>query len=118
VEFELAPRSPDLIEKQIRQNIQKKRSRQPTRATNAGCVFRNPGDQSAGKMLDRCGLKGSQVGGAVVSRDHANFICNTDGASAREVLELIETMQRAVRNEFGVDLKLELKHWGGDSRVA
>lgn len=118
VEFHLTPRSPDLIREQMRSNIRKKRAHQPTGDPNAGCVFRNPEDESAGKLLDLCGLKGSQVGGAVVSTDHANFICNTDGASAREVLELIETMQQEVRSRFGVELKLELKHWGADTRVA
>ena len=118
VEFELTPRSSELIGKQVNNNIQKKRDRQPTGAPNAGCVFRNPEENSAGKLLDLCGLKGSQVGGAEVSPDHANFICNTAGASAEEVLELIDTMRQKVRQNFGVELQLELKHWGGENRVA
>ncbi len=118
VELQLTPRNTDLVGRQIQQNLDKKRSGQPTSAPNAGCVFRNPEDTSAGRMLDRCGLKGSTIGGAAVSQQHANFICNEENASSEEVLELIETMRRKVRTQFGIDLELELQHWPADHKVA
>jgi len=82
---------------------------QPVGEASAGCVFRNPEDApSAGWLIDRSGLKGTCVGDAVVSRVHANFICNRGSATARDVLGLIDRVRQRVRQAHGIWLDLEL----------
>lgn len=76
----------------------------------AGSVFKNPDSENpAGRLIEACGLKGMRIGGAEISKIHANFIVNTGGAMARDVLELIELARTSVRNKFGIDLELELR---------
>lgn len=79
---------------------------------NAGCVFKNPGDVPAGRLIDEAGLKGTRRGGAVVSPKHANFVVNDGGASAADVLALLDLVRERVRAAFGVELELEVKVWG------
>lgn len=98
-----------------------KRATQPLGAASAGCVFKNPSAavpdgaapavRSAGALLDRLGLKGERVGGAVVSALHANFIVNEGGARFSDVWALIQRLQARVREAAGVDLELEVKVW-------
>lgn len=96
-----------------------KRTTQPLGAASAGCVFKNPAVEaassgparSAGALIDRLGLKGERVGGAVVSALHANFIVNEGGARFADVWELIERLQGRVREGSGIDLELEVKVW-------
>ena len=83
---------------------------QPYKAKTAGCCFRNPTGMSAGQLIEECGLKGMKIGGAVVSRVHANFIENDAGASAEDVIELIEYVQKRVLEKTGVKLELEVHY--------
>jgi len=77
---------------------------------SAGSVFKNPDSSTpAGRLIDECGLKGAQAGGAEISRVHANFIVNTGNAMAKDVLELIRLARGAVKDRFGIELELELK---------
>ena len=77
---------------------------------NSGCIFKNPiGGSSAGALIDRAGLKGLQIGGAVVSDKHANFIVAQKGCSSRDVLRLVEAIQLRVKESFDVELELELE---------
>ncbi|MGB9618076.1 MAG: UDP-N-acetylmuramate dehydrogenase [Desulfomonilaceae bacterium] len=87
-----------------------RRERQPWRARSAGCIFKNP-DQGdpAGAMIDRLGFKGIAAGGAQVSAVHANFIINTGGATAEDVLTLIRRIRRRVADEYHIRLALEIK---------
>ena len=62
-------------------------------------------------MIDRAGLKGLQVGGAVVSEKHANFIVAKDGCTSRDVMQLIDTIKQKVREQFDVELELEIEVW-------
>ncbi len=78
---------------------------------SAGCIFKNPQSDSAGRLIDLCGLKGFKVHDAAVSSKHANFIVNLGNATSRDVLELIKLVQRMVRKKFKVDLKTEIKFW-------
>ncbi len=110
-ELELPPRSPELVTKLIRRNIDRKRKSQPTRKPNAGCIFKNPDNESAGKLLDICGFKGWELGGARVSEAHANFICNHRRAAAGDVFRMIDEMQKRVKDKFGIELELEVKLW-------
>ncbi|RKY31451.1 MAG: hypothetical protein DRP74_04870 [Candidatus Omnitrophota bacterium] len=80
-------------------------------ASSAGCIFKNPAGKYAGRLIDRCGLKGKKVGGAQVSLKHANFIINKGGAKTEDVLKLIYLMRKKVKEKFNVDLKLEVKIW-------
>lgn len=91
---------------------------QPLHLPSAGCVFQNPDTErdrlppgmpcSAGALIDRAGMKGARVGGAVVSEVHANFVVNDRGASAADILELVERVERLVRERFGVELRREV----------
>ncbi|ABW68588.1 UDP-N-acetylmuramate dehydrogenase [Desulfosudis oleivorans] len=82
---------------------------QPAGFRSAGCFFKNPeaGDP-AGKLIDRAGLKGLAVGGAVVSEAHGNFLVNRGNATAGDLLALMETVQRRVADRFGVTLEPEV----------
>lgn len=73
-----------------------------------GCAWKNPVGNSAGRMVDVAGLKGKQVGGAMVSQEHGNFIINLGNATAKDVLTLLEQ----VENALGVPLEREVEIWG------
>ena len=109
--FALEPDRPRRLSERRREFLRAKRASQPLGARCAGCVFKNPEGHSAGKLIDQAGLKGAAVGGAVVSYKHANFIINRNGATASDVLELIEMVRRRVRDAFGIELELEIEIW-------
>ncbi|RKY09444.1 MAG: UDP-N-acetylenolpyruvoylglucosamine reductase [Planctomycetota bacterium] len=88
-----------------------KKNSQPLNTRNAGCIFKNPRGLSAGAMIDRAGLKGARVGGAVVSEKHANFIIAEKDCTSSDVLELIDLIRRRVKDEFDIELELELEIW-------
>ena len=92
-------------------NLSKNKS-QPVTIPSAGCAFKNPSAESAGRLLDTAGVKGLQVGGAVVSEKHANFIVNTGDATASDVVSLLEKMHEAVMAKHQIDLQRELIVWG------
>ncbi len=117
-ELALSPSAPGAAMQRYREVWEFKRKSQPLAADSAGCVFKNPPGASAGALIDRAGMKGATVGGAVVSPEHANFIVASDGASASDVLTLIDVVRRRVADEFGVDLELEVQVWGGDGEWA
>jgi UDP-N-acetylenolpyruvoylglucosamine reductase len=92
---------------------QKRWDSQPA-APSAGCIFKNPKTIPAGKLIDELGLKGTRVGGAVVSGEHGNFIVNEGNATARDVLNLIEVIRERARSARGVDLETEVEILGQD----
>jgi len=100
--------SREAIEQRMNEYSRKRWQSQPA-APSAGCVFKNPSVISAGKLIDDLGLKGSRVGGAVVSAEHGNFIINDGTATARDILELIELIKQRVRTERGLELELEVE---------
>ena len=114
-EFHLEPRPSEEIARRMSDHVRQKSLRHPVDARSAGCIFKNPKGAPAGLLIDKCGLKGAQVGGAVVSARHANFICNVADASAADVVDLIDMVRRAVRDRFGVELEMEVKHWPADT---
>jgi UDP-N-acetylenolpyruvoylglucosamine reductase len=83
-------------------------------APSAGCIFKNPEKIPAGRVMDELGLKGTRVGGAVVSAEHGNFIVNDGHATARDILELIEILKQRVKAGRGVDLQTEIEMIGED----
>ena len=101
---------PAALEKETHE-LSEQRVRNQPGGRNAGCVFKNPAGGHAGRIIDGLGLKGTRVGGAVVSPRHANFVVNEGGASARDVLDLLELLRERVQRETGVDLELEVKVW-------
>jgi UDP-N-acetylmuramate dehydrogenase len=80
----------------------------PAGRPNAGSVFRNPEGDHAGRLIDRCGLKGRRSGGARISPEHGNVIVNEGGAAAADVLDLMLVARREVRRRFGIELEPEL----------
>jgi UDP-N-acetylmuramate dehydrogenase len=106
----LRPGAPEELGREIRE-LQLQRVRSQPGGRNAGCVFKNPSGAHAGRLIDELGLKGTRVGGAVVSPRHANFVVNDGGARAQDVLDLIELVRERVAREAGVELELEVKVW-------
>lgn len=88
-----------------------KKASQPMGHQSAGCVFRNPRGASAGQLIDRAGLKGTRIGGAVVSERHANFIVAEPECTSQDVLRLIDMIRSQVHDRLGVELELELEVW-------
>jgi len=84
---------------------------QPTGARNAGCIFKNPPGDYAGRLIEECGLKGRAVGGAVVSEIHANFVINQGGATFRDVATLIDTVRAEILARTGIELETEVRRW-------
>ncbi len=74
-----------------------------------GCIFKNPPDRFAGALIETCGLKGKRIGGAVVSKEHANFIINDSGASSRDIARLIEEIKSAVFARYHITLEEEIR---------
>ncbi len=105
--FSLKP-DPDARQAQL-QIIDYRMKTQPLKEKSAGCIFRNPPGQSAGALIDRCGLKGASVGGAKVSEVHANFIVNCASASAEDVKKLIRLVQEKVFQQTGINLEPEVR---------
>lgn len=110
-QLRLAEADPERIMRTVKESWIYKKSSQPLNTRNCGCVFKNPPEGGAGAWIDRAGLKGLQVGGAVVSEKHANFIVAKDGCTSRDVLQLIDTIKQKVREQFDVELELEIEVW-------
>lgn len=85
---------------------------QPLRLPSAGCMFRNPDGESAGRLVEQAGLKGRVRGGAQVSEVHGNFVVNRGGATAADVLGLVDEVRAGVARVHGVELRLEVEVWG------
>lgn len=97
------------IEKIVKNYLRYRRDTQPLTLPSAGCVFKNPSNDSAGRVVEAAGLKGARVGDAQVSEKHANFIVNRGRATAGDVLALIRKVRTNVARKTGVKLELELK---------
>jgi len=107
VEFELEKRNKREVAKKIKEYFEKRRN-QP-KEPSAGCAFLNPKPDSAGRLIDLCGLRGKQIGQAQISSLHANFIVNLGGASCQDVLKLITLAKKEVKNKFGFELQEEIE---------
>lgn len=106
--FQLMP-SEEARQKQLK-IIDYRTRTQPYGDPSAGCVFRNPQDNFAGALIEKCGLKGLAVGGAKVSPLHANFIVNDGGATAQDVLKLASLIQEKVHEQTGVEMEREIRY--------
>jgi len=94
-----------------------RRATQPIEQRSLGSTFKNPPGDSAGRLIDACGLKGLRIGGAQVSPKHANFIVNLGGASADDVLALMAEMRDRVQERFGIELEPEIRVIGRAPRA-
>jgi UDP-N-acetylenolpyruvoylglucosamine reductase len=101
------------IRRQIDTYRDKRHKTQP-REPSAGCMFKNPPGDSAGRLIDAAGLKGQRVGGAEVSAVHANFVINRGGATSADVIELVRRIRERVRLSSGVVLEPEVMLYGRD----
>jgi UDP-N-acetylmuramate--alanine ligase len=106
--FRGKPATREAIDRLLEESQEKRRTTQPI-AKSAGCIFKNPGSIPAGKLVEELGLKNSRVGKARVSEVHGNFLVNDGGASAREMLELIEQIKTAARTKRGIELETEVQ---------
>lgn len=97
------------VEGRIREVIKRRRETQPWGVATAGSVFKNPTGDSAGRMIEACGLKGTKYGGARISEAHANFIVNGGEATAADIKRLIDLARESVLERFGVELGLEVR---------
>jgi UDP-N-acetylmuramate dehydrogenase len=97
------------IDSVVKDSLLRRKATQPLALPNAGCVFKNPGGDPAGLLIEAAGLKGAQVGDAQVSTLHANFIVNRGRATARDVLSLIRKVGQTVEQTSGVTLQLEVR---------
>ena len=111
-ELQVEEADPFYIRGKMEALLASRRRNQPLTLPSCGCVFRNPGDRSAGELIDKAGCKGFSVGGAQVSEVHANFIVNTGGAKASDVRAVMAYVQEAVQVAFGVTLEPEVRFLG------
>jgi UDP-N-acetylmuramate dehydrogenase len=93
----------------VKDYLRYRKDTQPLAMPSAGCVFKNPVRDSAGRLLEAAGLKGMRIGDAEVSTKHGNFIVNRGHASAADVINLIQEVRRIIKQKAGVRLDLELK---------
>jgi UDP-N-acetylmuramate dehydrogenase len=110
--FGLAPADPDVIKGRLDDIRRWRQAHQPLGLPSAGSVFRNPPDDSAGRLIEAAGLKGTRIGGAVVSEKHANFIVNDQKGGAADVRRLGEHVRDAVAAATGIELRYEIEFAG------
>ena len=110
-QFELEEEDPTELTKRMQKQWIVKKANLPMAHENTGCIFKNPRGMSAGMLIDQCGLKGQRVGGAEVSQRHANFFIAHPGATAKDVLQLIDVVRNRVAERMGVELETEIEIW-------
>jgi UDP-N-acetylmuramate--L-alanine ligase/UDP-N-acetylenolpyruvoylglucosamine reductase len=108
-----SPAPSETIDGLLSESLRHRKETQPV-AASAGCIFKNPGGISAGRLIDELGLKNASVGGARVSDVHANFIVNDGGATASEILSLISRVKEKACAERGIELETEVSIIGED----
>ncbi len=109
--LKLAGADPERIMRTVKETWIYKKNNQPLNTKNSGCIFKNPKGASAGALIDRAGLKGLQIGGAIVSEKHANFIIAEDGCTSRDVMRLMEAVKQRVKEQFDIELEPEIEIW-------
>ena len=103
----------EAIDQRLTESSQKRKTTQPI-AASAGCIFKNPRESPAGKLVEELGLKNHRVGAARVSEVHGNFIVNDGGARSEEILQLIAEIQSVAKKQRGIDLQTEVQIVGVD----
>ncbi len=106
--FEVIEGNREEIQANIEKFKKRRRRNQPPGAS-VGSIFRNPRDEKAGRLIEAVGLKGKRIGGAVISEQHANFIINEGGATAKDILTLLEMAHDKVMEKFNIALMPEIE---------
>ena len=109
--LELEQDDPQELSRRLQKQWILRKAAQPMGHQCAGCVFKNPRGMRAGELIEQAGLKGTRIGGAIVSDRHANFIVAEPECTANDVLRLIDLVRGQVSDRLGVDLELELEIW-------
>lgn len=99
----------EIVSGRVAEYLTRRKVAQPLDYPSAGSVFRNPSNDHAGRLIEQAGLKGKKIGGAMISPKHANYIVNTGGAQAEDILRLMEMAKEKVREATGVELEPEIK---------
>ncbi len=107
--FALHPGEAGAIRRAVDETLALRRAKHPLAQRNAGSIFKNPRPTPAGRLIEAAGLKGTRVGQAMVSEMHANFIVNLGGATAADVIALMDLIRTRVRAHAGVDLEPEVR---------
>jgi len=110
-ELRLKEDSADAVRERLHDIWTYKKETQPLGERSAGCIFKNPPGDSAGRLIDAAGMKGASCGGATVSTRHANFVTADPGTRTADVLRLIERIRDAVMKASGVELEMEIVVW-------
>ena len=97
---------------EIKARLKQKKATQPLALASAGCVWKNPDSDYAGRLLEKAGLKGKRVGGAEISAKHANFIVNRGGATSADIVALMELAFERVYAQTGIRLVPEIRIFG------
>ena len=113
--FRLKRGNSEMISQEISRIISERKEKQPLDYPSCGSTFKNPPGYSAGRLIEKSGIKGLRIGGAEISERHANFILNKENATAADVMALIELIQRIVRERFEIELEPEVILIGGSS---
>jgi len=95
------------IMEEIQKNLLQRKDRIPAHPS-VGCIFKNPKPQSAGRLIEMCGLKGKRIGDVMISNEHANIMINLGDGTAKDVLELIQLCKEAVKKNFNIELEEEV----------
>ena len=110
--LELRRLTPDKVSLKMGDFLKTRKEMQPLDAPSAGSVFKNPPGDHAGRLIEKAGLKGRKIGGAMVSEKHANYILNKGNATAKDILSLMELVRFEVKRTSGIDLEPEIKIMG------
>ena len=102
----------DKIDEEMKRLAEARISKQPLEYPSAGSTFKRPEGYFAGKLIMDAGLRGYTVGGAQVSEKHCGFVVNKGGATAADVMQLVNDVKKTVKDSSGVDLELEIKTLG------
>lgn len=112
--FRLESREPQQTEQEIRDDLELRRSKHNVGFPSAGSFFKNPSGQAAWRLIDACGMRGTRVGGAMVSEVHSNFLVNIGGATADDFMKLSAAVKNAVFRTSGVTLEEEVRIVGAE----
>lgn len=107
--FLLDKGNPDAIKTKMTDILNRRKAKQPLEFPSAGSTFKRPDGYFAAALIDECGLKGESVGGAQVSEKHAGFVINKGGATAKDILTLMDEIQKTVKEQKGVILEPEVR---------
>jgi UDP-N-acetylmuramate dehydrogenase len=107
--FQCTQETPEIVSSRVADSLTRRKATQPLEYPSAGSVFKNPPNDYAGRLIEKAGLKGKRVGGAMISPKHANYIVNTGGARAEDVLALMNLAREKVREDTGIELEPEIK---------